>query len=481
MKFYRQSLVGLGLAAMAMALLALAVGTVMGALRQGAQDRAGGPPAEEAVVSVRVIHVEPQTLTPRITTFGDIRARRSLQLRTAGAGRVVWVSADLVEGGIVDANAPLIRLDATTARSALALAEADLATMMANKLQSAAARDLARDALQTSQSQVDLRVTALERQRDLLSRGAGSASAIEAAELAESSARQGVLSARQSLLAAEAALSEADATLRRQSITLDDARRTLDETEIRAPFAGAVSAVTVVEGGLIGANDQLAVLIDPDALDLWMRLSTEQFARLLQSDGTLRPSRVNLFLNAQENAPAMATGRIDRASVSRATGEAGRVITATIDPGSALRPGDFVAVVVEETPIPMAALIPARAIGTDGTVLALTGDSRLEAIAVTILRLQGNDVVVDAGPLAGRDIVSVRTPQVGAGIKVRPLRSDTVAGNVALNEADRARLIALVRSDTSLSETDRVAYLDQLSQSEVPADLVARLTKASGG
>jgi multidrug efflux pump subunit AcrA (membrane-fusion protein) len=482
MKFFRHSLVGMGLAALALALLGLAVGTMLDARRADSIDNAGGPPAQEAVVSVRVIPIQPQTLTPRMTAFGDIRARRTVQIRPASGGRVVWVSPDLVEGGIVDADAPLVRLDAASARSDMELAEAELAAMTDAKTQAAAALNLAQDALKTAQGQVDLRATALERQRDLLARGAGSASAIEAAELAESSARQGVLSARQSLLASESALADADAALRRQSIALNDARRALNDTEIRAPFAGAISAVTITTGGQIGANDTLAVVIDPAQLDLWMRLSTEQFTRLLQADGTLRPARVTMFFEAGRTAPRRATGRIERASISRVAGEAGRVITAALDPGSPLRPGDFVAVSVEETPIPMAVQIPSRAIGTDGTVLALTPDSRLEAIPVTILRRQGNDVIVDATPLAGRDIVSIRTPQLGAGINVQPLRIRAAdADRISLNDTDRARLIAWVQADASLSDADRLAYVSQLSQPEVSAVLVDRLTRLSGG
>lgn len=480
MRFFRRSVHGLFLAALSAGLLALAAGTILGALRQTAGDGKGGPQASEQVVSVRVVAIAAQVLTPEITAYGDIRARRSLQIRAPRSGRIVWVSPLLVEGGAVASGASLVRLDTSESGAALALALADAETLSAQREQFAAARDLAQDALRAAEAQVALRVTATERQRDLLSRGAGSASAIESAELAESSARQGVLSARQALLSAAAQLVDADAALRRQSITLNEARRTVADAEITAAFAGVLTSVAVLEGGLVGANEPLAVLVDPLQLDLWIRLSTGQYARLLDASGQLRASTVAATLGSGD-AAVRATGKMDRAAATVEAGQAGRLVTATLDPGSGLRPGDFVAVTVDETPLAGAALIPGRAVGADGSVLVLTADDRLESVAVTVLRRQGNDVIVDAKPIAGREIVTDRTPQVGAGMKVRPLRAVPDGSNVALNAADRARLIALVEADATLSDADRGALLTQLSGPEVPAGLVERITARAGG
>lgn len=480
MRFFRHGLLGLALAAVTLGLLALAAGSVLGALRERAAEGPSGAPAEELVVTVRVLPVTASSIVPRINAFGEIRARRMLELRAPRSGRIDWVAPGLTEGAVVAAGATLILLDKAEAEATLALALADLDMQTAAQTQAATGLGLARDALDAAEAQVTLRKTALDRQRDLLARGAGSASAVESAELAEASARQGVVSARQALLAAEADLSRADAALRRQDIPIAEARRAVAETEITARFAGVLTAVTVIEGGLVGANERLAVLIDPASLDVWVRVSTAQFGRLVTASGALGPGEIAVRMG---NAPGavQATGRIDKAGAAQEAGDSGRLIIASLTGASGLRPGDFVEVSLNEPPIADAARIPSRAVGADGQVLVLGPEDRLQGVPVTVLRRQGNDVIIAAGALAGREIVSERTPQVGAGIRVRALRTPQDAAMVALNDADRARLIAMVEADATLSDADRAALLGQLTGSDVPAGLVARLNARAGG
>ena len=65
----------------------------------------------------------------------------------------------------------------------------------------------------------------------------------------------------------------------------------LAETELRAEFAGVLADVTVVQGGLVNRNEQVATLIDAQALEVSFRVSTSQYARLLTEDGRLPPPR----------------------------------------------------------------------------------------------------------------------------------------------------------------------------------------------
>jgi multidrug efflux pump subunit AcrA (membrane-fusion protein) len=87
-----------------------------------------------------------------------------------------------------------------------------------------------------------------------------------------------------------------------------------------------------------------------------------------------------------------------------------------------LKPGDFVEVTIEGAVLPDAALVPATAVGRQGTVLALGPDERLEEVAVEVLGRQGDEVIIAVGPLAGREIVAERSAFLGAGIRIRPIR-----------------------------------------------------------
>ena len=64
---------------------------------------------------------------------------------------------------------------------------------------------------------------------------------------------------------------------------------------MRAEFAGVLSGVSLVQGGLISANERVGQLIDPSALEVAFRVSTQQYARLLNEDGTYcAPADVSL-------------------------------------------------------------------------------------------------------------------------------------------------------------------------------------------
>ncbi len=480
MRFYRQSLMGLFLAALTLGLLTLAVVQIVNALRAGAAEGPAGPLGEERVASVRVMRVSAGTVTPVTTAYGEVRARRSLEVRTPRAGRIVWTARELAVGATVTEGLLLARLDQAEATAALDLAIADLGSRKADRVQASGRLDLARDEQAAAEKQLALRVVATARQRDLRARDAGSATAVESAELAESSATQSLLAARQAMLTAEAQLAEAEAAIVRQEITLSEARRALADTEIRAGFTGVLDAVTVVQGGLVGVNERLAVLIDPGALDLWIRLSTGQFSQLLDAAGQLRSEPIMASLQSGGTV-LQAKGTLRRAGAALAEGESGRLVIATLEAAPGFRPGDFVAVTLNEPPLAGAAILPGRAIGADGTVLALGSEDRLEALPVTLLRRQGDDVIVDARAIAGREVVMERTTQTGAGIKVRPLRAEGATDAVALNEDERARLIALVEADPSLSDVDRTAMVAQLTASSVPAELVAQINARAGG
>ena len=181
-----------------------------------------------------------------------------------------------------------------------------------------------------------------------------------------------------------------------------------------------LSDVSVVQGGLVANNERLASLIDPDALEVAFRVSTPQYSRLLDNGVLRRPkSRCRWMWPGVD---LIATGQISRESAAVGAGQTGRQLFAQIDRMGGFRPGDFVTVRVEEPPLRGVARLPASAVDAGGTVLALGDDDRLEAIEAPILRRQGDDVLVHARALAGREVVAERSPLLGVGIKIRPIR-----------------------------------------------------------
>ena len=142
---------------------------------------------------------------------------------------------------------------------------------------------------------------------------------------------------------------------------------------------------------------------------------------------------------------------------------------------------------LSEPALDAVALLPASAITVGGEVLAIGADNRLSAQPVSILRRQGDDVIIEAQGLAGTEIVREVGPMLGAGILVRPLRQNAegqlqadAPEMVTLDPERRAKLIAQVEGNTGMPEQVRARLITQLSQDSVPAQTLERLESGAG-
>lgn len=488
MRFLRQTLLGFLLLGTTMGLMTYAVSSVMGAIQARMAEESQSPPPRERVFAVNVITAQAQSIAPVLEAFGQIESHRTLELRATAAGRIVGLSEDFVEGGEVITGQVLLEIDPADAQAALDRAATDLSDAEAEERDAARALVLARDEARAAERQADLRSAALERAQNLLDRGAGTAAAVEAAQLSDASAEQVLVGRRQAVAAAEARVDNAATRLARARIALVQAERDRSETTITAPFDGTLSGVTLVEGRLLAANEKLAELVDPQALDVAFLLSTAQYARLLDRDGRLLQAEVTVIIDAA-GAELVAKGRITRDSAAAGETQSGRLVFARLDRAPGFKPGDFVTVQVTEPVMDRVIRLPASSVDAFSTVLALGSEERLESLEVQILRRQGDDVLVRGQGLDGREIVTGRTPLLGAGIKVRPLRAPSDDSQQAtfeepamleLSEDQRAKLVAMVEGNQRMPKDVKDRILNTLSQAQVPAQLVERLQARAG-
>ncbi|MCX7645648.1 MAG: HlyD family efflux transporter periplasmic adaptor subunit [Rhodobacteraceae bacterium] len=486
MRFLRRSLTGLFLLALTAGLLGWAALAVIGAIEARRTRDAGGPPAEERVFAANVLTVTPADIAPVLTVVGEVRSRRTLEVRAATGGTVLRLSPNFEEGGRVAAGELLVAIDPADAEAALAVARADLAEAEAALADAERTLALARDELAAAAEQEALRARALVRARDLAGRGVGSEAAVETAELAASQAVQATLSRRAALAQAETRLDQARIALERRRVGLAEAERALANTRIVAEFDGVLSGVAAVEGGRVSANERLADLIDPAALEVSFRLSTTQYGQLLDASGRLPPATIEAVLDVF-GADLTARGAITRESGAVGEGQTGRVLFASLEDAAGFRPGDFVTVRITEPVLSGVARLPAAAIDGAGMVLALGPGDRLEAVPVRLLRRQGDEVIVEAGALAGREVVAERSPFLGAGIRVRPIRPGAAAAAppepemLELTPERRAALIAFVEASDQMPPEAKARVLDQLNAERVPAQVVARIESRMGG
>jgi len=492
MRFFRRSLVGLMLLALTLGLLTMAAVTVRNAIAVKLSRTTTPPPARERVFAANVILASATDTAPVIATFGEIRSRRTLELRAPQAGKVIELASGFQDGAAVKAGQLLLRLDPADATAKLAIARADMARATADLREAEQALILARDDLAAARAQADLRDQALARQRDLQQRGFGSAAAVETTALAASSAAQAVLSRRSALAQAEARVDQGRTAISRQAITVSEAERALRETELFAAFDGVLSGVSTVPGRLLSNNERLGELIDPTALEVVFRLSTAQFSRLIDAKGALFPSEISAALEVS-GAELLATGQLERVGAAVGSGQSGRQVFASLTNVGGFRPGDFVLVSIAEPTLRNVISLPATALGANNTVLALAQGDRLEEISVTLLRRQGDLVLIAGQDVAGRELVSERSPLLGAGIKIKPIRPSggggaaevaqtaTAPAMIALTTERRAQLVAFVEGNKRMPAEAKARVLSQLNQEQVPARVIERLESRMGG
>jgi multidrug efflux pump subunit AcrA (membrane-fusion protein) len=483
MRFLRQTVIGFFLAALTLALLAYAAQIVGSAIQERMSNDRKAPPARERVFSVNVATAQSERAVPVLETFGEVTSRRRLELRAAVAGRVIWLAEAFEDGGEVTQGQALLRIDPSDAQAVVDRLQADFADAEAEQREAVRGLALAQDESAAARDQADLRQRAYQRQVDLQDRGVGTSTAVEAAELAASAAHAQVLARRQAHAQAQARIDQAATRLTRTQIALDEAQRKLADTTVYAPFTGTLGATNVVEGRLVSMNERLAELIDPNNLEVSARISTAQYVRLLDDSGEISAAKIRAILDVA-GVDLTASGTITRASAGAGGGQTGRVIFATLEEPIGFKTGDFVTVQVQEPALENVIRLPALAVDAASSVLVLAEGDRLESEPVQIMRRQGDDILVRAPALDGREVVLARSPLLGAGIAVKPLRTGAAPeapAMVELTEERRAKLMAFVKDNAFMPQEAKDRVLARLAEPQVPLKMIERIESRMGG
>lgn len=484
MNFLTRSLTGVFILGLTLALLGFAAGNVMSTMAEIRDREQRTRPPRERVFSVNVEPFQLRRVTPRIVAFGEVASWRELELRATAGGQIVELADQFRDGGQIKAGSVIYRIDPTQAKADLALTQTQVKEAGAELIEARAALALAEGDLKAAVEQRDLRVVTLERQTSLRERGLGSEAAVETAALAVSSASQTVLTREQSLAQAAARILRAEIGVERQEIALAEAERKLSETVFVAPFDAIVAEVSAVEGRLVSLNEQLGRLIDRTALEVGFRVSNDEFSRILDARGQVKPVTATATLDLA-GTPFTVNATVDRAGAEVGDGQSGRLIYARIDPESAgfLYSGDFMRVELTEPPIDNVAVVPATAISATGEVLIVGEEDRLEVMNATLLRRQDDTVILSDVP-DGRLYVTRRQPQLGAGIKVKPVLPNAEIEEqktVQLDDARRAKLIAAVEGNAYIPADAKTRIIANLNKKDVPLATVERLEARMGG
>jgi len=288
----------------------------------GPQQQGGMPPP----AAVTVETVRPQTVPVNFEYVGRLEASREVEIRPRISALIE--RRHFEEGAPVKAGALLYTLDSDSQMAQLRAAEAELSNRAA--LYKEAQVEYARN---------------------------------------QSLAAQGFVSQR-ALDATEAALDVARAGVKAAEAGLTNARISRNYSEIRAPIAGVMGRALQVEGALVSpTGPALATLaqIDP----LYARFSIGEDERLTLekqiAEGALLAGKQRVGLVLADGSRVQASGKLNFSDY-KANPETGafdmRAEFANAD--GALKPGQFVRVIIEGGSLPNAITVPQSAV-QDGT------------------------------------------------------------------------------------------------------------------
>ena len=491
MNFLLRSFLGLIILSITLGFLIFGSFVLIEALKKRSEKSDNRRFQKERVFAVNVETLNKQIASPKILSYGEIYSKRMLEIRPLVSGRLDYVSEKFVEGGYVKSGDILFRLNQKDYLNELEIAEIDLEDTKAQLSEAISKLDYANLEFEVSESQLNLRKNALDRQTQLAESGLITSSQLENTQLAYSSSKQQFLNKQNLVKSSKNAIDKLKIQLKRRSISIDKAKRNLDETEIKAPFDGIIASVNILPGSVINKNEKLGTLLDPNSLEVMFNLSANEFARVIDKDGKLLNLDITAYLKLSNNDIPF-SGKIERINPEIMNIGSGRKLFASINLGEnkTLRPGDFVVLEIKEPSLKNITVLPSSAVTIDGKIFILEEDNRLKEIEVTILRRQGNEVIVSGAP-TDKEYVMQRSPQLGNGLKIKPLRKKDreISNSVNLSKNNELVIISPEKQKKLINILDKLDRMpksvkdrlyEEINSGKIKAKTLRRLEKNMG-
>ena len=336
---------------------------------------------EQALATVRVTPVQPESVTLQVTSQGKVQASRRASLSSAAAGPVDWISPALVAGGYFEADEVVLRLDSSDYLNAL---------------------ERSRTSLAQAETEANHAISELQRYTELAARRL-----ISESQLQELQRQTDIANGR--VRDANAALAQTELDLRR--------------SEIRAPFASIVESTSIELGQQVNRGQALAMLLSADDVEVRVPLALAQLGHLdipLGHRGELPPEQSpSVILRGMFGGQMHTwTGRLVRTEAGiDATNNAVQAIVrvaqpaeAAMDPGAEsinaipLPVGLFVEAIIDGRNVDNIFALPRDVIRANNRVLVVDEENRLRFREVEILRLENERVLISSGLRAGERV-----------------------------------------------------------------------------
>lgn len=413
----------------------------------------------ERRVPVAFIELQPQSFVPSVTSFGTVEPSHSWDAVAQVSGRIDYIHPSFARGGVIRAGEEVIRIAAEEYELAVAQAEANSLSVVAQLEELEANAEATSASLAIEQQALELAERELARQQDLSERGAVSSVVVETQERSVLTQQASVQSLQNQLDLVPSQKGALEQSLAVSDASLNQAKLDVERTRIAAPFDGRVAAADVDVSEFVNSGTRLGTLDSVAAAEIEAQVAPRQMAqlsRLVGSDpGAETPSAP---VQLSDSLRAMVRFTTDGfnpewpATVDRITDgidpqtRAIGVFVTVADPyrGARLgaRPplikGMFVEVELLGPAVDEVMVLPRSAIER-GRVMVVGTDTRLGFEEVTVLFTTDDLAVVSAEDLAAgtRLIVSDPSPAI-PGMALEPQRDESVETRLAatISESD---------------------------------------------
>jgi membrane fusion protein (multidrug efflux system) len=208
---------------------------------------------------------------------------------------------------------------------------------------------------------------------------------------------------------------------------LTEAKLNLSYTKVEAPVSGVTTRALPSEGTLVSGPSVLltsVVQVDP----IWVNFGISdneqaQLQRDVQAGAIKLPENFEIELRMSDGTVYSRTGKLDFADVRVSTTTGTREARAEVpNPDGALRPGQFVRVVLKGAVRPNAVTVPQRAVmeGPQGKFVYVVDEkSTAQARPVQVGEWTGERWIITSGLAGGERVITDGVMKIGPGAPVK--------------------------------------------------------------
>ncbi|MCP4113988.1 MAG: efflux RND transporter periplasmic adaptor subunit [Desulfobacteraceae bacterium] len=386
---------------------------------------------DDSVPVVQVAEARAETRTMVIDAFGTVKPRDTLKLTAEVPGRVVFIHEGFKEGGAIDQDEVIVRIDQRTflldvrsARVRIRQADADIRRLSQEI-------DNLKSDIRLATANVKLTTKELTRIRALNKEDFASITRLDQAEQQDIQARMTLQGFQNSLSVTDSAMEQKQAALAMAKIDLDRAELALEKTEIRSEFYGWVLKKRVEMGEFITIGQPLGTVYRQGGLDVEVRIPLEKMQWLdpIFDKGDLPRAVVTMTGSNPDQEWRAKVARV-KATIDEKTRTLPMVLE--VEPETrgpvSLRPGTFVRCTISGSRYDPVFVVP-RHLLRPGNTLFVLEDGQLAMRKVEVLRRFKEEIFISRGLGQGDKIVLSPLAQAVDGMKLIEQKNEPQGNN----------------------------------------------------